>query len=202
MFVVDILTSISSGNDIKNALKSLPIFHSHESVNIMNKTLSSGCLTIFIQFISNRGKKCEIRKYYSQLFLFRRCLLFYVSWIKLSFQFQSDTYTFVFQETLRIWRSLWRRLDWRWTLLYRRSRQGKQLGNTWPWKWVELSHLWFLENQISYRFLVILMINLMWMLCIIWMLVDRRIQMAQQRSEFWECCKFCYVSKSRGDQKK
>ena len=102
MFVVDILTSISSGNDIKNALKSLPIFHSHESVNIMNKTLSSGCLTIFIQFISNRGKKCEIRKYYSQLFLFSRCLLFNVSWIELSSQSQSDTYTFVFQETLRI----------------------------------------------------------------------------------------------------
>ncbi|XP_061168814.1 fibrocystin-L-like [Saccostrea echinata] len=51
----DILTSQSSISEIKNALKSLPIFDSHESVNVINKTESSGCLIMFVEFISKRG---------------------------------------------------------------------------------------------------------------------------------------------------
>ncbi|XP_062574409.1 fibrocystin-L-like [Saccostrea cucullata] len=51
----DILTSQSSVSEIRNALKSLPIFDSHESVNLINKTMSSGCLIIFVEFMSKRG---------------------------------------------------------------------------------------------------------------------------------------------------
>lgn len=54
--VVDILTSQSTTKSISDALKSLPLFDSQEQVNVVNKTLIDGCLTIFVKFISNRGQ--------------------------------------------------------------------------------------------------------------------------------------------------